>query len=214
MSQVSQTMAGGWGQNPDLKFQNPAGSDPGSANRSQQVPAGPSHQSQPGSHLGPYWVIVGLSWAILEPSCPISGQSWSHLGASWGILGRILGHLGPHLGSILEHLGIILSHLRAILEPSWGFLGHIWAILEASWAILGNLGARNFEVWKASAHTSKIGPISGLSWSPLGSSWGHLGTTLEPSWAISRQARAIVGHLRAILEPSGAKDPFRLRFSG
>jgi hypothetical protein len=105
MSQVSQTMAGGWGQNPDLKFQNPAGSDPGSANRSQQVPATSPSQEAIWGHIGSSWGYHGPFWSHPVPSQGNLGAILGLLGASQGNLGAILGLLGAHLGAILGNLG-------------------------------------------------------------------------------------------------------------
>ena len=93
------------------------------------------------------------------------------MGGSWGYLGPSWGYLGPSWGS--------LGSLRG-LGPSWGPLGASWeppvALLGLSWEPLGALLGHSWLSW-GFLWPSWGSP--GLSSTPLGQSWGPLGTTLE-----------------------------------
>lgn len=61
--------------------------------------------------MEPFWLILRLSWPVLEPSCDHFGASWSHPGPSWR-------YFGPSW-LILGHLWVILTNSEH-LELSWG----------------------------------------------------------------------------------------------
>ena len=94
----------------------------------------------------------------------LKGDGWEDLRASWAVWG-LFGQS---------------SRPWAVLGPSWGRLGSSWeppvALFGLSWEPLGALLGHSWLSW------GFIWPYwgsPGLSSTPLGQSWGPLGTTLE-----------------------------------
>jgi hypothetical protein len=96
------------------------------------------------------------------------------VGLSWGIFGQreaILGSLMPSWGI----LGPILGPSWASLKPFWAYVGFLGAMYRRSDDCVGNICESSKTLF--SLRTIHDFDVFWLS-------WGHLGTILEPSWAI------------------------------
>ena len=149
--------------------------------------------------------MILASWG--PPGSPL-GALLGFLGPSWGLLGRLGAVLGPSRG----HYGSLRSSWGP-LGPSWGSLGPSWGHLEASEAHRKRNGEKakiiNFPqvfegFWALGGVLRGLRELLEPSCDPLGASWRHVGSCLEPSSAVLSHLGGYLGASEALLEPSWA----------